>query len=461
MSRNTQYDFVSTDSSTVIANLIAGYQSITGRTLQPADPDKLFLSWVADVIVKSIVRLNYVGNQNIPSRAEGANLDALGDWIYALTRKEAQPSTCTVRFHIVGEQPTAITIPAGTRVTDKSRHFAWATNADAVIPIGDTYVDVATTCDTPGAESNHYVLGQVDTLIDVDNIMYFNRCENVTETDGGADKEDDDTYFERMRLSLDGYSTAGAESSYIYHIKGITADIIDAKAILPRLTVERLLKTYTNDEGERCAFFGGDQIDDFTVNVYAEGSDSPLERGIDFNVSYLDGVGEIVLRRSGSVATANKIKVTYEQDRAGYVYLYALMSDGTSASDEMKAKMLEACNAEYVRPLTDYVEAHDLGIVPYDIDFKYYVATNTTKSLTDIQAAIAKAVDEYIIWQRSRIGRDINPSKLQSLLMTTGIKRVEITSPVFTSLRGGDYHDEPQVASVNEVSITNGGYEDE
>ena len=154
MARNDEYQFVSTDSSVVIANLVNAYQRFTGRTLQPADPDRLFLSWVADAIVKGLVRINYVGNQNIPSRAEGENLDALGQWIYSLARKEAQASTCTVRFHIVSAQATAITVPAGTRVTDRSGVLVWATTVDTLIPIGSTCIDVKASCDTVGTIGN-------------------------------------------------------------------------------------------------------------------------------------------------------------------------------------------------------------------------------------------------------------------------------------------------------------------
>ena len=78
MSRNTQYQFVSTDTAALVSSLVAGYEKITGVSVQPASPEKLFIQWVADIIVQERVLNNYTGNQNIPSRAEGENLDALG-----------------------------------------------------------------------------------------------------------------------------------------------------------------------------------------------------------------------------------------------------------------------------------------------------------------------------------------------------------------------------------------------
>ena len=71
------------------------------------------------------------------------------------------------------------------------------------------------------------------------------------------------------------------------------------------------------------------------------------------------------------------------------------------------------------------------------------------------------AVQEYINWQCAKLGRDINPSKLISLLMQTGVKRVEVTSPSYQALRDGSDRSVPQIALFNEKSIITGGFEDE
>lgn len=461
MSRNTPYCFVSTDSTTVVSHLIAAYEKITGHTLQPADPDRLFISWVADAIIKERVNQNYVGNQNIPSRAEGENLDALGEWIYSLKRKEARSAQCTMRFHIVQEQDTAISIPKETKVSDSSRKLVWRTTVDAVIPIGQKSADVIVKCDTAGLVGNGYAIGQINNLVDVDNILFFDFCENVTESDGGADREDDDTYFQMMRKVLDSYSTAGSEGSYIYWAKSVSTEITDVKAVRPRILRKETIPVVTNNDGERCAFMGGNHIDYNTLIVRGEGAERPAALGVDYYVNYINGLLKITLRDGGSVATVNNIDVTVEQDLAGHVYIYALMNDGTIASDTIKEAIYAACSEDYVRPLTDYVAVQDPEIVSYDIDFTYYISYNSQLSLSDIQAAVDFAVNEYVKWQRAKLGRDINPSKLASFLMQSGIKRFDITSPKFTSLRSGDSFDVPQIATLGTITVTNGGYEDE
>ena len=78
MSRNTEFQFVSTDAAEITNFLITVYENLTGVSVRPASPEKLFAQWVASVIIQERVYNNYTANQNIPSRAEGKNLDALG-----------------------------------------------------------------------------------------------------------------------------------------------------------------------------------------------------------------------------------------------------------------------------------------------------------------------------------------------------------------------------------------------
>jgi phage-related baseplate assembly protein len=103
----------------------------------------------------------------------------------------------------------------------------------------------------------------------------------------------------------------------------------------------------------------------------------------------------------------------------------------------------------------------DAEVVSYDIDFTYYIQTGSAASAADIAAAVQMAVDEFNAWQCARLGRDINPSHLIGELMKTGVKRVELTAPVFTKLHDGSDKTVPQVASFGTAAIVNGGYEDE
>lgn len=231
MGRNTEYQFVDTDTETLIAALISAYEQVTKTSVHPASPEKLFIQWVADVIVQERVINNYTANQNIPSRAEGENLDALGELFLRQARPEAQAAVCTERFYISEPQPSSVLIPAGTRVTDVGNTLIWETTTDVYIPIGSTFADAAIACQTAGVIGNGYAIGQISKLIDVYD--YYDHCENITQSDDGADRASDQHFYELMRASQDAYSNAGAKGGYIYFAKQVSTEIADVVANSP------------------------------------------------------------------------------------------------------------------------------------------------------------------------------------------------------------------------------------
>ncbi len=378
MSRNTEYEFLNVDTATLEAEMVARYEELCGVTVQPASPERLFIAWVADVVRQVSVLGNYIGNQNIPSRAEGENLDALAELFYLTERPAATAATCTMEFTISEAQNTSILIPAGTRVTDQSVTLYWETVEDAYVAIGETTTTVKASCQTAGVAGNGYAVGQVNTCVDI--FDYYASCQNITETDGGSDAATDEEFYELLRASNDAYSTAGSVGAYIYHAKSVSTEIGDVVANSPT---------------------------------------------------------------------------------PGYVDLYILMEDGAIATEEVKAAVAEACSADEVRPLTDYVSVKDPETVPYNIDLTYYIKRNATTSTADTIAAVEEAVETYQAWQSGALGRDINPSTLYAELMGAGIKRLEVREPAFASLNDGGDGSTPQVAQIGTVTLVNGGYEDE
>ena len=229
--RNSEYEFISTDAAALSALLVSAYEKITGITVQPASPEKLFIQWIAGILVQERALNNYTGNQNIPSRATGANLDALGELFYASARPQAKPAICTERFTISEAQNEAILIPAGTRVTDASSTLIWETVKDIYVSAGSTYADVQIRCQTPGTIGNGYAAGQINTIVDV--FAYYAACSNTTTSADGSDVATDDEYYALMRASMDAYSCAGAKGGYIYFAKQVSTEISDVVAVSP------------------------------------------------------------------------------------------------------------------------------------------------------------------------------------------------------------------------------------
>lgn len=140
--------------------------------------------------------------------------------------------------------------------------------------------------------------------------------------------------------------------------------------------------------------------------------------------------------------------------KPGYVNICVLLNDGKLPEKEILDVVDEKVNARDVRPLTDVVTVSAPTTVSYNLDMKYFIETNAVDK-TLIHERVQKTVDDYVAWQSSKIGRDINPSKLISDCIQAGAKRVEITSPLFTKIDSG------HVAVLNTKNVVFGGVEDD
>ena len=72
-----------------------------------------------------------------------------------------------------------------------------------------------------------------------------------------------------------------------------------------------------------------------------------------------------------------------------------------------------------------------------------------------VQKNVNKAIEDYISWQNSKIGRDINPDKLVEKIMAAGAKRVTVTSPTYQSCN------KTEVAQIQNENVIYGGLEDD
>lgn len=222
--------FVDSDTESIANEMIEDYQGRTGRALYPADPVRVLLLYVASVISQERAITNNAAKQNVPRFAKNSYLDSLCEIFRGVERLSAVPAHTSVAFEISEPQDAAVVIPAGTRVTvDGSVMFA--TLSESVIPAGEVTVETTAECTLPGTVGNGYLPKQISVCIDV--FPYYKSVMNVTESSGGADTETDAELYERMRASVDSYSTAGAAGSYIYHAKSASALVADVTATSP------------------------------------------------------------------------------------------------------------------------------------------------------------------------------------------------------------------------------------
>lgn len=147
--------------------------------------------------------------------------------------------------------------------------------------------------------------------------------------------------------------------------------------------------------------------------------------------------------------------VSAESPQPGVADIRIMLYNGELPDKELIDKVREHLSGDDIRPMTDTVLVAAPDTVEFDIDIKYFISKEKEASTNDIKRALALAVEKYRLWQTSKMGRDINPSYFNALLMESGIKRVEINSPVFTQIT------KQSVAVVREESVAFGGVEDE
>lgn len=147
--------------------------------------------------------------------------------------------------------------------------------------------------------------------------------------------------------------------------------------------------------------------------------------------------------------------VSAESPTPGVVDIRIMLYGGELPSEELIQAVQKYLNADDIRPLTDKVTVAAPTTIGFNVNITYYIATDKAASTTEIKRAVELAVENYILWQTSKMGRDINPSYFNAMLMESGIKRVEIAEPVFTKIPSGS------VAILNNCNTTFGGIEDE
>ena len=139
----------------------------------------------------------------------------------------------------------------------------------------------------------------------------------------------------------------------------------------------------------------------------------------------------------------------------GKVTVYILMQDGTLPGAEVIDGLQDFLAQEEIRPMTDLVTVSAPEVKTFDIALTYYIARSNQASATAIQEQVTTAVQDFITWQTTEIGRDLNPSELIRRVREAGAKRVELEAPEFARIT------ETQVAQLGTKAVTYGGLEDD
>jgi phage-related baseplate assembly protein len=218
------------DPNLILADMIAAFQSASGRTLYPAQVERLLINLYA--YRESLVRaaIQYTGQQNLLAYASYPVIDYLGQLV-GVTRLAGVAATCTLQFTLTGALTVSYTVAAGTEVGTSDGNFIFATSSALAIPAGSTTGSVQAACTATGSAANGYLPGQVDVVIGGDTLIAS--VTNTTTTAGGSVIETDDHLRARIQAAPNQYSTAGPSGAYRFYALGADPTIIDAEVVSP------------------------------------------------------------------------------------------------------------------------------------------------------------------------------------------------------------------------------------
>ena len=355
------------------SDIINLYENLAGRTLAKGDPVRLFLESIVLIIVHQRSLIDYAAKMNLLAYAEGDYLDHIGALV-DVTRLTASSAMTTLKFTLSEVQPSVVIIPEGIRVSPGNGEILFATTESVEIQSGDREAVVTAECTESGTQGNGFVAGQIRKLIDP--FPYEMTVENISESYGGSDTENDENFRERIQIAPESYSVAGPSGAYEYWARSAHQDIIDVAVIGPPDT------------------------------------------------------------------------------EPGNVNIYPLMINGDLPTQEILDAVFEVCNAEDKRPDTDFVHVLSPEAVNFELNVRYWIDRKRATQAVQIQNAVEAAVNGWVTWQRSKLGRDLNPSELNHRMVAAGAKRTEIISPDFKVLTAS------QVAIMTSKTLTLGGLED-
>ena len=124
-------------------------------------------------------------------------------------------------------------------------------------------------------------------------------------------------------------------------------------------------------------------------------------------------------------------------------------------SDNDLAEVKDAIDWDKMPVFTDTLTFKKPTTKDYSIDLDYYLYESDKYREAEIKKAVEESVKDYIAWQRSKLGRDINQNELVRRCMVSGAKRVVVRNPNFTTVQG------IEIANCTSMSVTFKGWEDD
>lgn len=215
------------DANQELIDTVAIWETFAGKTLVKGQPDYLIC---ANLAYQKYLLLQRVNSAICNMLIDFAIAPVL-DYIVALlgvVRSPAQAATCTLNFILVDGHGD-LTISAGTRVSSSDGIAIFELDQDITVASGVNTATGSATCQSDGIIGNGYVIGSVNTIMDVE--PYISTCSNTDITANGSDAETDEELRARAKMAPSTFSSAGPRDAYIYFAKSVSSLIADIAVI--------------------------------------------------------------------------------------------------------------------------------------------------------------------------------------------------------------------------------------
>ncbi|BAQ11437.1 phage-related baseplate assembly protein [Bacillus sp. OxB-1] len=130
-------------------------------------------------------------------------------------------------------------------------------------------------------------------------------------------------------------------------------------------------------------------------------------------------------------ASQEIVDVKVDSSEPGVVDVRILMANGRLPVQEEIEHVESILMDRKVRPLTDFVRVGAPTNINYTSEVEYWIAESNAAVSRIIEKQVNQAYQEYLIWQRSKMGRDVDFSELIARLKQAGASRVSVNSPMF------------------------------
>lgn len=219
-------NFIERDADKITQEWIALYEEKTGKTLQPAQLERLLID--VGVYRENLLRIKIqeVAKSNLLSYAPIDVLRHIGELV-GVTQLAPKFAKTTFKFELDEPITSDIIIPAETEIETEDGNFIFKTDDVCIIQAGSFSVEISATCSTAGANANNYAIGKITNLLTP--IDFVENVYNTQQSHGGDDEEDVESLRERIRLAPESFTNAGSSGAYKFHTLSAHQSIIDVE----------------------------------------------------------------------------------------------------------------------------------------------------------------------------------------------------------------------------------------